>query len=181
MLQDLVNVSRGKAKSPEICRLMDVVNAAHDVIRSSADSHQISISIDVPESIELPLERARMERVFINLMNNAVEAMPEGGHLQINARAEQDAVMVEIDDTGIGISNQLRATLFQPFASFGKKTGLGLGLALSRQTVLDQGGDIWAAEKSGPGARFLMRFPLPAVSKPQVVAPDVAGMARDNH
>ena len=180
MLQDLVNVSRGKAKSPEICRLADVVNAAHDVIRPSADSNGVSIAIDIPEVLELPLERARMERVFINLMNNAVEAMPEGGQLQINARPERDAVIVEIDDTGVGISKQLRATLFQPFASFGKKTGLGLGLALSRQTVLDQGGDIWAAEKSGPGARFLMRFPLSTLSKHSPSALDVADVAHES-
>ena len=176
MLQDLVNVSRGKAKSPEVCRLVDIVNAALDIIRPSAESYQISTAVMVPESIELPLERARMERVFINLMNNAVEAMPEGGHLGISARTEDDAVIVEIDDTGVGISDQLRDNLFQPFASFGKKTGLGLGLALSRQTVLDQGGDIWAAEKAGAGARFVIRLPLAGLSKVPVNVLDVASI-----
>jgi len=176
MLQDLVNVSRGKAKSPEVCRLVDIVNAALDIIRPSAESYQISTAVMVPESIELPLERARMERVFINLMNNAVEAMPEGGHLGISARTEDDAVIVEIDDTGVGISDQLRDNLFQPFASFGKKTGLGLGLALSRQTVLDQGGDIWAAEKAGAGARFVIRLPLAGLSKVAVNVLDVASI-----
>jgi signal transduction histidine kinase len=49
--------------------------------------------------------------------------------------------------------------LFQPFISSGKKGGLGLGLALSRQTVLDHGGDMWAAPDEGRGARFFLRLP----------------------
>lgn len=172
MLQDLVNVSRGKAKSLEICKLADVVHAAFEVVRPGAESHGVSVVIEVPESIELPLERAPMERVFLNLMNNAIEAMPDGGALHITARADQQEVIAQIDDTGIGISDQVRANLFQPFASFGKKTGLGLGLALSRQTVLDHGGDLWIGEKSGPGARFFIRIPLPAISKRPVASLD---------
>lgn len=172
MLQDLVNVSRGKAKSLEICKLADVVHAAFEVVRPGAESHGVSVVIEVPESIELPLERAPMERVFLNLMNNAIEAMPDGGALHITARADQQEVIAQIDDTGIGISDQVRANLFQPFASFGKKTGLGLGLALSRQTVLDHGGDLWIGEKSGPGARFFIRIPLPAVSRRPVASLD---------
>ena len=61
---------------------------------------------------------------------------------------------VSIEDTGPGISGEIRGELFQPFASFGKKSGLGLGLALSRETVLDHGGDIWADAAFQGGARF---------------------------
>jgi two-component system sensor kinase FixL len=69
--------------------------------------------------------------------------------------------MVEVADTGPGIAEEIRADLFQPFVSHGKKSGLGLGLALARQTVLDHGGDLWAAPEQGPGrgARLLLRLP----------------------
>jgi signal transduction histidine kinase len=53
----------------------------------------------------------------------------------------------------------MRARLFEPFTTSGKKTGLGLGLALSRQTVLDHGGDLWADEEMQNGARFWVRIP----------------------
>ena len=57
--------------------------------------------------------------------------------------------MVRVEDTGPGISAALQGRLFQPFVTAGKKNGLGLGLALSRQTLLDHGGDIWADEARG--------------------------------
>lgn len=160
LLQDLVNVSRGKGESTEICRLDEVVKSAHEAIGNVADSNGVALSIAIPNEIELPLERARMRRVFVNLINNALEAMPHGGDLQISAKVEGDDALIEIDDTGSGISPEVRSTLFQPFASTGKRNGLGLGLALSRQTVLDHGGDLWAEEKLTQGARFKMRLPL---------------------
>jgi signal transduction histidine kinase len=60
----------------------------------------------------------------------------------------------------------VRANLFQPFVSVGKKNGLGLGLALSRQTVLDHGGDMWVESEPGRGAAFYFRLPMPVSSAP---------------
>jgi signal transduction histidine kinase len=98
-----------------------------------------------------------MERVFFNLITNALEAMPEGGDIHIGAREGHDGVLVEFEDTGHGIPPEIRDQLFEPFATAGKRDGLGLGLALSRQTVLDHGGDMWL-EPAG-GARFVIRLP----------------------
>ena len=64
-----------------------------------------------------------------------------------------------MEDTGPGISAQIRERLFQPFVTFGKKNGLGLGLALSRQTLLDNGGDLWVDSAPNAGARFWLRLP----------------------
>lgn len=160
LLQDLVNVSRGKGERPEVCQLSEVIGSAGETVGNVADSHGVNLSLAVPDNIELPLERTRMERVFINMINNALDAMPQGGDLRITAKVEGDDVLIEVDDTGNGISPKVRSTLFQPFASDGKRNGLGLGLALSRQTVLDHGGDLWAEEKRTRGARFQMRLPL---------------------
>ena len=95
--------------------------------------------------------------MFVNLFSNSLDAMPDGGSIDIVARRDQSAVLVEVDDTGPGISSEVRASLFQPFHS-GKRNGLGLGLALSRQTVLDHRGDMWADGNSSGGARFCMRL-----------------------
>jgi signal transduction histidine kinase len=157
LLQDLVNVSRGKEKAVEICRLRDVIGAAWEVLARSAETQSVKVSLDVPEDIELPLERSRMERVFVNLFSNALDAMPEGGRIEVEARRDDTVVMVEVGDTGPGISSEVRASLFQPFRS-GKRNGLGLGLALSRQTVLDHGGDMWADANGSGGARFRLRL-----------------------
>ncbi len=159
LLQDLVNVSRGKSEAPEVCNLREVVQAACDASAAAAESQNVVITVEACDQIELPIERARMERVFLNLIDNALEAMPEGGAIRIVGRLDADSVFIEFDDTGPGILPSIREKLFEPFVSAGKKNGLGLGLALSRQTVLDQGGEIWVEEGS-PGARFVIRLPL---------------------
>ena len=102
-----------------------------------------------------------MERVFANLFENAIEAMHTGGRISIQGEPDGDNIMVRVEDTGPGISAALQGRLFQPFVTAGKKNGLGLGLALSRQTLLDHGGDIWAdaADRSGVGALFWLRLP----------------------
>jgi signal transduction histidine kinase len=157
LLQDLVNVSRGKQKAVEVCRLRDVIGAAWEVLARAAESQSVQVFLDVPEDIELPLERSRMERVFVNLFSNSLDAMPDGGRIEIAAWRDNSVVLVEVGDTGPGISSEVRASLFQPFRS-GKRNGLGLGLALSRQTVLDHGGDMWADANGGGGARFCLRL-----------------------
>jgi signal transduction histidine kinase len=65
-------------------------------------------------------------------------------------------VLIEVEDTGPGIPVGIRDRLFEPFVTAGKDHGLGLGLALSRQTVLDHGGEMWI--EPAPGARFVVRL-----------------------
>jgi signal transduction histidine kinase len=123
----------------------------------AADAQAVTVSLHVPEEIEIPLERSRMERVFVNLFSNSLDAMPDGGRIEITARRDESVVLVEVGDTGPGISTEVRASLFQPFHS-SKRNGLGLGLALSRQTVLDHGGDMWADGEGSSGARICLRL-----------------------
>jgi signal transduction histidine kinase len=158
LLSDLAGVTRGKARFTENCNLREVIGAACDTAASAAEDQGVSIVVDLRAEIELPLERARVERVFINLINNALEVMPDGGSIRIAARESGGDVLVEVEDTGPGIPLEIRGRLFEPFATAGKKDGLGLGLALSRQTVLDHGGDMWA--EPSIGARFVIRLPL---------------------
>jgi len=159
LLQELLDVSRGRVHAPEACRLSEVVNAALEVEAASAEQQGVTIRTDVDAGIELPLERGRMERVFLNLITNAREAMPDGGTIQIRAVRNGVAVIVEVDDSGPGIPPEVRQRLFEPFVT-SRKSGLGLGLALSRQTVLEHGGDLWAEDGASGGAHFRLRLPL---------------------
>ncbi len=158
MLQELVDVSRGSVHAPESCLLREIVDAAVDVLSPAAADRSVEIHTSVDPTVELPLERARMERVFLNLISNAIEAMPSGGSISIVAIRNGDGVLTEVRDTGPGIPATVRPRLFQPFVTSGKN-GLGLGLALSRQTVLDHGGDLWVEDSAGGGAWFRLRLP----------------------
>jgi len=160
LLQELVDAGRGKSGASEACRLRDIVTAACDVYANAAETQSVRVRIAVPEGIELPLERAKMERVFLNLIDNALGAMPGGGSLEISAQTSNGSVVVSVQDTGPGIAPEIRPRLFQPFATAGKKNGIGLGLALSHQTVLDHGGELWEDSSAASGACFFVKLPL---------------------
>ena len=159
LLQELTDMSRAKVKRVEPCRLVEIVLAARDLTAQSAGLQSVSVAIDIPAHVEVSVDRDRMERVFMNLLHNSFEAMPDGGALRVTCRQDATTVTVQVEDSGPGIPEKAWPTLFQPFASFGKMNGLGLGLALSRQTVLDYAGDLWADREMKAGARFFVRLP----------------------
>jgi signal transduction histidine kinase len=159
MLQELADTSRGHSRRREACRLRDVVLAACDSLADAAARPGVSLACDVSPEIELTLDRPSVERVFQNLIANAIDALPHGGHVRVSAESADHSVIVSVEDDGAGISSEVRPHLFEPFATAGKRHGMGLGLALSKRTILDHGGEIWADSTSGPGARFLIRLP----------------------
>jgi signal transduction histidine kinase len=167
MLQELAEATRGwgqgAARRQELCRLRDVVLAASDALAEEAAMRRVSVRCEVPEQIELPLDRSAMERVFQNLIGNAIEAMPEGGTVAVSAQVEEHATVVTVEDTGPGIPEDVKAHLFEPFATAGKRSGMGLGLALSRQTVLDHGGDLSVASSTPQGTTFRVTLPANGV------------------
>jgi two-component system nitrogen regulation sensor histidine kinase NtrY len=160
LLQELTDARRGRSHARETCRLAEVIGAALGALEADAARHHVEVRVEVEDSLELPLDRSPMERVFQNLVGNAIEAMPSGGAVRITAKPNGKDVLIAVEDTGPGIPRSISDHLFQPFVSAGKKNGIGLGLALSRETVLDHGGDLWADLSVPSGARFVLRLPL---------------------
>jgi signal transduction histidine kinase len=167
LLQDLLNVSRGRTQAMEMCRLREVAAAACESLATAAEAQRVEVALEIPPEIELPLERSRMERVFVNLIGNSLEAMPEGGAVRISTEVRDGAAIVHVADNGPGIAPEIRSRLFQPFVTAGKRNGMGLGLALTRQTVTEHGGEMWVESEPGRGARFSFRLPGAQVAQPQ--------------
>lgn len=157
LLTDLACIARGHAGATERCNLRAILAASCESA-GVAERDGIEIFVDVPARIEIPLERARMERVFLNLIENAMEAMPGGGTIRIAANEAGNCVLIDIEDNGPGIPAEIHGRLFEPFVTAGKKEGLGLGLALARQTVREHGGDLWS--EPAVGARFVISLPV---------------------
>jgi two-component system sensor histidine kinase PilS (NtrC family) len=158
LLIDLASATYGNRSTPELCDIGEIIVAASEAASAATENQRVQILLDVPRQIKLPLERSRMKLMFFNLITNAVEAMPDGGEIRIGATRNRDYVLVAIEDTGPGIPHEIRDTVFEPFVTAGKENGLGLGLAFSRQSVLDHGGDMWI--EPAAGARFVIRLPL---------------------
>jgi signal transduction histidine kinase len=158
LLGNLFDVTQGKIAAAEPCSIREMIMRACDIIAAAAHDQRIEISLDLQVQREIRAVRGRMERVFINLVTNAVEAMPCGGRILIAARETTDYALIEVEDSGPGIPPEIQDRLFEPFVSARKKDGLGLGLATSLRTVRDHGGEMWT--ESARGARFVIRLPL---------------------
>jgi signal transduction histidine kinase len=159
LLQELADVTQGRGHAREVCRLHEVVMAAYEPLAALAESRGITVQIDLEEDVELPLDRSPMERVFQNLLSNAIEAMPNGGSVSVRAVRRDSEIVITVEDNGPGIPASIAAQLFEPFVTAGKKNGVGLGLALSRETVVSHGGDLWSDHKED-GARIVLRLPV---------------------
>jgi signal transduction histidine kinase len=97
----------------------------------------------------------------LNLVRNAAEAMPEGGRIDIQARAHASEVEIAVSDTGMGIPEDIRDKIFDPFFTT-KDGGTGLGLAIARQIAVDHGGSLKCESGSGIGTTFRLSLPTRA-------------------
>jgi signal transduction histidine kinase len=102
---------------------------------------------------------SQLEQVFLNLFLNAYDAMPGGGELRITARPVRDMVEILIQDTGLGVPEEIRGRIFEPFVST-KQGGTGLGLSVSYGIVSAHGGSLDLVSDRGPGACFRVILPI---------------------
>lgn len=112
-----------------------------------------------PPTVKLALNPPRLNRVFYNLILNAVDEMPGGGTIAVRTQVNGREVLTEIADTGDGIAPEIIDRLFDAFASYGKTKGTGLGLSISQRIVQEHGGRIWAGNKAEGGAVFSFTLP----------------------
>jgi signal transduction histidine kinase len=111
-------------------------------------------------SATVSIDGDRMRRAFLNLFQNAFEAMPDGGQLVVESRRVDESVCVRVVDSGQGIPEAIRSRVFEPFVTSGKRGGSGLGLAIVKKIVDDHAGSISVAKAEGGGAVFEVRLPL---------------------
>jgi signal transduction histidine kinase len=121
-----------------------------------------NIQVDLHLADDLPLclfDPDQIKQVLLNLVKNAVEAMPQGGRLTISSQRAGNHLQVSVADTGDGIAPDRIKRIFHPFYTT-KKKGTGLGLAVSYKIIQDHEGDITVQSREGEGARFTFTLPL---------------------
>lgn len=114
--------------------------------------------VDV-EPLVCPVDEQLLSQALLNLVVNAKDAMPQGGTLTFETRAEGGWAVVSVTDTGIGISAVDRKRIFKPFFS-NKASGTGLGLSLTHRIVQKHGGTLGVTSEVGRGTTFVLRLPL---------------------
>lgn len=158
-LQTFLEFARPPKLERRPVELGAVLGAVAGLVRGRAEQQRVRTAVELPDGpVELAADAGQLQQVFVNLVLNALDAMPAGGALTVTARRAGPQVEVEVADTGPGVAPAMLPRLFQPFAS-SKDTGLGLGLVISRRIVEDHGGTLTAGARPGGGARFVVRLP----------------------
>jgi signal transduction histidine kinase len=127
-------------------------------------------TITIPKNIRLTMQTDKqlprikldplmLKRVLVNLITNSVQAMPNGGKLTIKTGTDTCNVAVSVEDTGIGIPNEIKPKIFQPLMTT-KSKGQGFGLAVAKRLVEAQNGTIGFESERGVGTKFVLTFPL---------------------
>jgi signal transduction histidine kinase len=152
MLESLLDLSRTpESLKLELIDVRDVLQRAIRAIRTDPGFRAIPIAIDADCQTEGHFDARKVERVFYNLLLNACEMLPrDGGLVRVAIRSLGDTIEIRISDTGPGIPDSIRHNLFQPFVSFGKHKGSGLGLTIVQKTCQDHGGEV-CVENTNPG------------------------------
>lgn len=155
----VLGLARGEPLRREPAALLPICEAAlREVVSSPAPSIALSVT---PPDLEAPCDPILIERVLVNLLVNAAEALSarSSGHVMLRATRDADAVVIEVEDDGPGIDPALLPRIFEPLVT-DKPTGTGLGLAFCRTIALVHGGTIDAFCAPSGGALF--RLVLPA-------------------
>jgi signal transduction histidine kinase len=138
----------------------DVAALVKTTVEETRIPDSVNVALKAGEGLaDASLDPLQMRRVLDNLIENAVDAMPDGGVLRVVVEKREDDVVVMVSDTGVGISEDEMSDLFKPFHS-SKPGGLGLGLAYCRRAVEAHGGTIAVDSKIGEGTTFTIKIPL---------------------
>jgi len=134
---------------------------AIQTVRARPEFHRLNISVLREGRCETWFDHKKVERVFANLLVNACEAVPpESGKVDVNLREGEDEIEIRIMDNGPGVAEAIRGRLFQPFTSYGKQNGIGLGLTISQKIVQDHGGEVCLESTEVGRTVFKLTLPI---------------------
>jgi signal transduction histidine kinase len=170
VLDDLRNVAR---PMPVERFPIDVNKAVADLVDSmmtTAANAGLTMTTElVPESVFIEGDLFALNRIYRNLITNAIQATPPRGRILVRTLRQRDHVVIEVADSGCGIPAERRDTIFDDFVTT-KRRGLGLGLAISKKVVEQLGGTISVSSQVGVGSTFSVRFPLTTARPSQIAA-----------
>ncbi len=157
IVTDLLDYAQERPLELSRVSLPELVAECTELVRKRAN---VQLVTDVPAIGALTLARDRLRQVLMNLIQNAIEAVPDGraGRVTIAAPLDGPALVLSVADDGVGLTPEVKARIFEPLFTT-KKDGTGLGLAIVDSLVKQQGGTLEVASKVGAGSTFSVRLP----------------------
>ncbi len=160
IVRGLLDFSREARPQKDLADVGEVARRTLNLLRLRLEKRGVVVEEDyAPDLVPVPVDRGQIEQVFWNLLNNALQAMPQGGKLSIRTFREGQEVAVAFSDTGIGISPEVQEHLFEPFfTTYPERAGLGLSISLG--IVREHGGRITVESRPGQGSTFTVWLPV---------------------
>ena len=159
MSADLLEYARGKEPSLRTIELNELIRNVHKLLRITVNMEQINFVLNShDDNIFMKADQEQLERVFINLFTNAVEAMAGKGDIIVTLAKERDAIKIWVSDTGKGMTPEEMEKVFEPFFTT-KDKGTGLGLAIVFNIIKKHKGEILVDSQKDKGTTFYMVFP----------------------
>jgi signal transduction histidine kinase len=138
-----------------------LVNDLVTFLRPELERAHVEVTVELPRLPLVAADEHQLRQALLNLLRNAVEAMPGGGRLKLRGSVVPSGIELAITDSGPGIAAEHIAKIFDPFFST-KEHGTGLGLALTQQIVVEHGGTIVVDSAPGSGTTFRVQLPIAA-------------------
>jgi two-component system, NtrC family, sensor kinase len=162
LVQELLTFSRTSTKTTDRIDVNSLLRGTAQLLESRARTQATSLVLDLADQPPvLVANKTHLQQIVINLGNNALDAVSNGGTLVLRSRCADDEVYIEVEDSGPGIPEHIRRRIFEPFFTtkdVGKGTGLGLSLAY--EMARQQGGAIEVESESGRGTTMTVRLPV---------------------
>ncbi|MDQ6788324.1 MAG: ATP-binding protein, partial [Acidobacteriota bacterium] len=162
IVREMLDRARFGATEHKPLNLNEVLKTIFDVAEPTLAESRIELKINLAENLPYISGNAeRLQQVFLNLVKNALDAMPDGGRLEVSTANAENKVRVKFADNGIGMSEETRGRIFQVlFTTKERGRGTGLGLVVVRQILQEHRAEIQVESKSGQGAKFDLYFPV---------------------
>jgi signal transduction histidine kinase len=142
--------------------LGEFVSEVVELARPQAEASKIRVEVtDEADRVEIRVDRDLLKQALLNVVVNAIEAMPQGGALRFEATAGEDAAEIRVSDTGVGIAPELREKIFRLYFTT-RTQGSGIGLAMTFRIVQLHDGTIDFTSEPGKGTTFFIRLPIAA-------------------
>jgi PAS domain S-box-containing protein len=157
IISGLLDFARTKPPNRE---RVDIKEIIWQSLSRSNVPEEIELGVEIEEAIPIiEADPIQVGQVFINIATNAIQAMPEGGKLEVKARLRGEEVEVSFRDSGVGIAEENLEKIFEPLFT-SKAKGIGLGLAVIKAMVEGHGGRIEVESEEGKGSRFIVKLPI---------------------
>jgi signal transduction histidine kinase len=160
IVADLLDFARPYELTKKPIAIEPIIASAIDAATKSLHTPAVTVTTAIPNALPLfPVDAHFLRQGLVNLLINAVQAMPKGGTVTVAASIQNDWLVIEVSDEGVGLSARAAEKMFQPFFTT-KATGTGLGLAVVKRIVDAHLGEVSArVNASGRGTTFRCRFP----------------------